>query len=204
VVVVWSIGQGEVTWWAGPGPLTNAGITRPGNLRFFLNAMRESDGEPRTVYWDEYFHGQRGSLWSYIERTPVAWGLAQLGILLVAVVFTFSRRSGPMVEPEPVSRQSPLEFVDTMGSLYERARATSIPVETAYRLLRLRLAQRLSMPVVTADAPLAEAAGERLKIDAADLVADLDTARSSKPTRKEALALVQKLRRHTLQLKENR
>lgn len=204
VAVAWPIGQGEVIWWAGAGPLTNVGIPRAGNLRLFLNAMNRPDGERRLVYWDEYFHGQRGSLWSYVARTPVAWGLAQLGVLLVAVIFTYSRRSGPMVEPAPVSRQSPLEFVDTMGSLYQRAKATPIPIETAYRALRLALAQRLAMPVAAPDAQLAAAAEDRLGIDAEELTATLDRARTTRPARKETLELVQALMRYILQLKETR
>ncbi|MGC1385483.1 MAG: DUF4350 domain-containing protein, partial [Candidatus Acidiferrales bacterium] len=123
-VVAWSSGKGEVLWWAGPTPLTNAGITQDDNLTFFLNSVRRSkrSGEYH-IYWDEYFHGERQSLWSYAEHTSIKWGLLQIGLIAIAVVFTFSRRSGPVYKPVRVSRLSPLEYVDTLGGLYQRAKA---------------------------------------------------------------------------------
>jgi len=39
VVVSWRLGEGEILWWAAPGPLTNSGITRDDNLNLFLNAV---------------------------------------------------------------------------------------------------------------------------------------------------------------------
>jgi hypothetical protein len=110
------MGAGEILWWAAATPLTNAGMTRADNLRLFLNTVSASNaGQPVSIYWDEYFHGQRGSLWSYVEKTPIVWGGLQLTILVLGLLFTFSRRSGPMVMPAVVSRLSPLEFVETIG-----------------------------------------------------------------------------------------
>jgi hypothetical protein len=116
IVVRWRRGAGEILWWAAATPLTNAGITRADNLRFLLNTVSASNAaEPVPIYWDEYFHGQRGSLWSYVEKTPIVWSGLQLTILVLGLLFTFSRRSGPMVMPAVVSRLSPLEFVETIG-----------------------------------------------------------------------------------------
>jgi hypothetical protein len=96
VVVAWQHGKGEVLWWASATPLTNAGITRDDNLRFFLNSVGSwTKGEDYHIYWDEYFHGQRASLWSYASHTSILWGVVQIGVIAFAVVFTFSRRSGP-------------------------------------------------------------------------------------------------------------
>jgi hypothetical protein len=98
VVVSWSMGAGEVIWWAGATPMTNAGITQAGNLNLFLNSVSASaDGGPAEIYWDEYFHGERTGLLSYIEKTPVPWAVAQTGLIALALLFTFSRRSGPIV-----------------------------------------------------------------------------------------------------------
>ncbi len=169
VVVAWRMGAGEVLWWAAATPLTNAGIRREGNVRLFLNTVSgPTSDKPPTVYWDEYFHGQRASLWSYVEKTPVGWGLLQAGILAAAVLFSRSRRWGPVATPAAVSRLSPLEFVDTLGSLYQSAGAGSIAVDTSYRRLRLQLTRRLGLPASASDSALAEAAGQRLGWNAAE------------------------------------
>jgi len=165
VVVSWRLGRGEILWWAGATPLTNAGITHDGNLNLFLNAVGSENGnasERPTIYWDEYFHGQRDSLWAYIEKTPLAWGLLQIAILGFAVLFTFSRRSGPIAMPATVSRLWPLEFVDTIGGLYERAHAEPAMVGAVYQRFRSLLARQLRLPLTTDDAAHAEAVRVRL------------------------------------------
>nr|AEQ20312.1 hypothetical protein [uncultured bacterium CSLG10] len=203
-VVAWRIGSGEVLWWAGATPLTNAGIIRAGNLELFLNSMAGPSGAPLSIYWDEYFHGARGSLWSYVAATPLPWGMLQIGLLMLALMFTFSRRSGPIVQPAAVSRLSPLEFVETMGGLYQRAHAAPIAVAAAYRLLRLELIRRLGSPVSDPDRDLARAAGQRLGLPRDELTATLDSAAhaasSAKFPARQALDLVQQLEGYVARL----
>jgi Domain of unknown function (DUF4350) len=197
IVVRWRMGAGEILWWAAATPLTNAGITRADNLRFFLNSVSASNtAGPVSIYWDEYFHGQHGSLWSYVERTPIVWGGLQLTILLFGLLFTFSRRSGPIVTPAVVSRLSPLEFVETMGGLYQRAGAASIPVAVSYRRLRLELTRRLGLATTVADSDLAQTAGERLGLDnqLSDVLQDAALASNlEKLPARRALGMVQRL-----------
>ncbi len=197
-VVNWSLGRGEILWWAGSTPLTNSGITLDDNLTFLLNSVSSGDSEiPREVYWDEYFHGQRASIWSYIGRTSVAWGLAQLGILAVAIVFTFSRRSGPVYLHPGVSRLAPLEFVDTLGGLYERAGAAATAVSVSRLRLRFLMTRQLGFPTDALDADLARAAGERLGWKSADVSDLLERSRAASSAAKlkarEALELVRGL-----------
>jgi hypothetical protein len=204
-VVGWKLGNGEILWWAGSTPLTNAGITRDENLAFFLNCVANwSPGEPYRIYWDEYFHGQRSSLWSYIGKTSVPWSLLQFGLLAFAVLFTFSRRSGPTYIPAAVSRLSPLEFVDTLGGLYERAGAASSAVAISYSRLRSLLTRQLSLPANFPDADLAQSAEQRLGWKNSGLSALLARAlvstRVAKLPPREALDLVQKLEAHAARL----
>ena len=198
VVVSWKLGDGQIHWWGSSTPLTNLGITREGNLAFFLNSVSNwSAGKPYTIYWDEYFHGQRSSLWSYVGKTSLAWGGVQLALLGLALLFTFSRRSGPVYLPAEVSRLSPLEFVDTLGGLYERAGAASSAVSVSYTRLRTLLSRQLGFSANTPNAQIAEAAEQRLGWKDSGL-ADL-LRRSGAATRvermpdSEALDLVQKL-----------
>jgi hypothetical protein len=200
VVVSWRIGDGEVLWWASATPLTNAGITKTGNLNLFLNSVAGSSADSSApVYWDEYFHGERPTLASYISKTPVVWAAVQILIMTAALLFTFSRRSGPIVKLAGVSRLSPLEFVDTMGALYQHARACAVPVDVAYRNVRLELTRRLGLPTSISDADLAQAASARLGLDGAALAQALrETAGvrfygDGKLSSREALAMVQSL-----------
>src|SRR5258708_19594419 len=74
VVLTFRIGAGRVLWWPAATPLSNPGITRVGNLNLFLNAMNFPVVAALSAvqsYWDEYFHEQRTSLWSYLQKTPV-------------------------------------------------------------------------------------------------------------------------------------
>jgi hypothetical protein len=215
-VVSWKLGDGEILWWMSSTPLTNAGISKDDNLSFFLNSvMKWSTGQPATIYWDEYFHGQRSSLWSYVGKTSLAWSLAQFGLLAVVIFFTFSRRSGPIFVPAGVSRLWPLEFVDTLGGLYERAGAASSAVLVSYRHLRSLLMRQLGLPPETPNAELGQKVEQRLGWKDAgleDLLRRADAAsRNPRLKPREALDLVQKLEEYAARLnvrasirKENR
>jgi len=205
VVVGWNLGHGQVLWWAGSTPLTNAGITQDDNLNFFLNSVTDGfHDKPDHIYWDEYFHGERTSLWSYVRKTALTWSLLQIGLLAFAVVFTFSRRSGPIYAPLKVSRLSPLEFVDTLGGLYEGAGAASSVVAISYLRLRSLLTRQLGLPTNVSDAELAEAADQRLGWKDPGLADLLRRAGASKNIDKlrprEALDLVQNLSRRVAKL----
>lgn len=208
VVLLWRMGAGKIIWWASATPLTNAGITRANNLALFLNTVRGDGSSQHPIYWDEYFHGQRGSLWSYIARTPIPWLLPQIALAAIAVVLTFSRRSGPVFVPLSESRLSPLEFVLTMGGLYQRAKATPVAVAVAYRRLRLTLSRRLGVASTIADEHLANAAGERLGFDATKLGLTLRDASAAANMEKfparRALKLVQDLDSLAVQLNSPR
>ncbi|MBZ5644551.1 MAG: DUF4350 domain-containing protein [Acidobacteriia bacterium] len=152
-------GKGEVIWWAISSPASNGSIREKGNLALLLNSV----GPPGSrILWDEYFHGMRRSLGSYFAATPLPWAGAQLAFLFLIILFTFSRRSGPMRPLAVESRLSALEFVDTLGSLYQSAQAAPAAVEIAYQRLRLALARRLSIPVNAKLPALCEAAEEHL------------------------------------------
>jgi hypothetical protein len=160
-VIQYRAGAGQVIWWASATPLTNAGLREPGNLEFFLACVGRGD---RRILWDEYFHGHRPSSRASTIRWPLVIGV-QLGLLVAAALLTYSRRSGPVV-PSPVERRrSPLEFVRTLGSLYQRAGATSVAVDIAYQRFRHALTRRLGRSGHTPADDLERAVRERWNVD---------------------------------------
>jgi len=204
-VVSWQIDDGAILWWCGPTPLINSGITKDDNLAFFLNSVANRSPENSyQIYWDEYFHGQRSSLWSYARNTPLTWGLIQIGLVAAAVIFTFGRRRGPVYRQAMVSRLSPLEFVDTLGGLYERAGAGSSAVAVSQFRLRYLLTRQLGLPGDTPDVQLAQAAEQRLgwkNFGVENLLGRAEAAsRAAKLKSREALDLVQELEGHAQKL----
>jgi hypothetical protein len=203
VIISWRIGEGEFLWWAAPGPLTNSGITREDNLNLFLNAVsdpRARQYDQPKIYWDEYFHGQQASLWGYFQKTPVPWGLLQVAILGIFVLFTYARRSGPISTPAAVSRLSPLEFVDTLGDLYQRAHGEPAVAAAVYQRFRAILTRQLQLPLATPDAVLEQAAAKRLGVKDDELLKTLERAAVASQSRKlapaDALQIVQQLERY--------
>jgi hypothetical protein len=129
--------------------------------------------------------------------------VAQFGLLILAVVITFSRRSGPVRAPVAESRLSPLEFVETLGGLYARAHAAPAAVEIAHQRFRYLLGRRLGLPPDTAAAELARSAHDRLGADG-ELRSTLEQARAAAAdpdlSDEQALRLVQQFHQHAEQM----
>ena len=178
VVVSYRIGKGQVIWWASSSPLSNGSIREKGNLALFLNSVGSQNSK---VLWDEYFHGVRGSLGSYFEKTPLPWAGLQIVIAFFALLFTFSRRSGPLRIPAGESRLSPLEFVETLGDLYANARAAPAAVGVAYERFQLSLLRKLGLPAKTKLPELSHAAASRFNWSESAL---LDTLSRSERARR--------------------
>ncbi len=201
-VVTYSVGKGTIVWWGSPSPLTNRGIPEPGNLALLLNSIGERKG--KAILWDEYFHGARGGFWSYVGKTPLPWVCAQLGVLFIFVLLTYSRRYGTIRMPRKVSRLSPLEFVDTLGDLYTSAHAGSAAVRVAYQRLRFQLTRQLGLTANATVVELARMSSRTLGWDEASLRGTLARAdRNSRTlyvTDDEALEIVQDLHQYTARL----
>ena len=185
------VGQGRGIWWAGATPLTNEAIADENNLTLLLNAV----GPPgRRVVWDEHSHGYSRSLWSYAASTPLPWAALQLGVLGAAALLTFSRRFGP-IRPRTVDpRTSPMEFVETMGGLYQRAVATGPAVAAARARYRRLLTARAGAASDVDDSRLASLAASRGGGDASAIATLLHDSRpGAVGSADEALAIVRRL-----------
>lgn len=188
VVVTYKVSKGEVIWWASALPLTNAGIRDRGNLDLLLNTVA---GYKR-ILWDERYHALIPRTHSDHPIMAARWALLQLALIGVVVILTFARRSGPTVSVEGESRLSPLEFVETLGSVFDRAGSTQVAVEIAFHRFRQVAARRLGIRgLATADEIVDSMLQRGLKLDGqvAKRVRESETVISD-PALTEASALL--------------
>jgi hypothetical protein len=163
VVVEYKVGDGWVLWLAGSAPLTNAGLKEVGNLEFLLSAIGAPEGN--RVLWDEYIHGYERSGMTSKSRNSIAWIGLQLAVFAIAILATYSRRNGPVWIPQGEARLSPLEFVRTLGGLYQHANAGSVAVDIFYQRFRYLLTRRLGLSIHSSVPDLERAVRERGGID---------------------------------------
>ncbi len=206
VVVAYKLGEGQVVWWASASPLSNVGISAAGNLNLLLNSMGPADGT--TVLWDEYYHGERRSLSSYLAGTPVLWALLQGGIIGVMLVMAFGRRTGPTRMPVVESRLSPLEFVETLGALYQSAGAASGAVSTVWERFRYLVCTRLGLPRTANVRQMYDSARERLGWTEPGFFEAMQTAERASTdgslSSKDALRIVESIEHYAGLLELNR
>jgi len=198
-VVEFNWGKGHAVWWAASTPLENGSLSRANNLDLLLNSIGPREGH--RFYWDESLHGDVQSTWSYAAGPALNLlriGLFALGLL---IVFSFSRRAGPVRDLPSPPRATPIEFLDALGSLYRKADASSTAVSIAWERFRRRTMQlcgRRGSQISAAELcaiirtrfPLSDPTLE------ADLAACEEASWSETTTPREALRLIQMLHGH--------
>jgi hypothetical protein len=198
-VVEYSQGKGHIVWWAGSTPLENGSIQRGGNLNLLLTSLGTRDGHH--FYWDESLHGETHSQWFYARGPAMNLLLAGLAGIALLIVFSFSRRRGPVRDlPLPV-RATPVEFLEALGSLYAEAKASGTVVELAYQRFRRKMSDMCGLKGTQMNAEeLGHALRRRFPQAAKELEKDLSDCEQAisndKLAPKSALALVQALSRH--------
>jgi hypothetical protein len=193
---------GQMIWWASAEPLTNRGIAQDNSLHLLLLAVGPATGDhARRVIFDEFYHSQQGSPSDYLKGLPLRSLVVQASLLIALLLFSYSRRSGPIREPMRLPRTSPIEFARNMGALYERAGATEPATEAARRRLTQFLVSACGLTVTAANAPASEVAGvigDRFGIDPQPLAQVLeraDAARYDKLRPRDALTVVRAIDR---------
>jgi hypothetical protein len=127
-----------------------------------------------------------------------------LGVL---IVFSFSRRNGPVRDLPLPARATPIEFLEALGSLYRNAGAASTAVAIAlerFRRQALRLCGLRGAPIGAGD--LAATIRRRFGNIDESLEADLTTCEEAAwgetVMPREALKLVVRLHHHMENLKQ--
>jgi hypothetical protein len=203
VVVELKVGEGNVLWLSEATPLTNGGLKEKGNLEFFLAAI----GQPAAarIMWDEYTHGYEESKKHGADHPVIGWIALQLGLFAAAILITYSRRNEAVWMPALERRLSPLEFVRTLGSLYEHANAAAVAVEICYQHFRYLLTHRLGLSTNTSirdlDRTLSER-GDGVDLRFVDTLTACESCRyDSQISPSAALRLVQALFDYAVRLK---
>lgn len=196
VVVSYAAGPGRVVWWADSLPLENAAVARDGDLALLLHGL--GAGTDARIVWDESLHGDAPGVWSYTRGTPVKLLWVQLVLVGVLLVLSFSRRSGPLLPDPVVARDAPLEFVHSLGALYDKAGATNTAVRIAYDRFRLLLGRQAGRGAGNQTEEMVRVASARLSHAAPDLQEKIEaceelTYMAEPMPPRQALSLVQSL-----------
>lgn len=141
LLVDYAHGQGRIIILSDPFIVANKGINKEDNLRLAVNLLASGGG---LIAFDEYHQGHRTSqneLFTYFAGTPVLAMLAQLGLIVLAVLWTSGRRFARPLPVPQVDRRSSLEFVASMAELQQRARAYDLAIENIYQRIRRVLAR---------------------------------------------------------------
>ena len=197
VVVSYPVGNGSVVWWASAWPLENAGIREKNNLELLLN----STAGYKRVLWDEFYQDVHQTQAGHKLGHAYLWALAQFALIALAVVLTYSRRSGPLVPLAQPSRGSPLEFVETLANVFRRARSTQVAVEIAFQRFRQVAARRLGIRGTSNASEIVDAMshrGIRISESTANLVRQSEMAvGDASLTERAAIAFVRALNEAT-------
>lgn len=194
VVVRMQVGRGEAVWWSSATPLTNDQLLTDADLRLLLLSV----GNDRAVVWDESLQENIPGIWSRAQGLPLWWLFAQVVLVIVLLVLSFSRRNGPVRAPVMVPRSSPVEFASSMGDLYAKARATSAVTDAARRRLVRAMVRDAGVPggaITSGTQAIVNALRERLGGDWGFVGQHIDRVSEVKenPTGREALAIAQAL-----------
>ena len=203
-VVEYDWGKGHIVWWASSTPLENGSLNRAHNLDLLLASLGPRAGH--RFYWDESLHGEIRSVWSYAGGP--SWTLLWIGlpVLALLIVFSFSRRSGPVRDLPPPARATPIEFLEALGSLYRKAGAASTAVSIAWERFR-RHSLRLCGHGASKMGADELAAVIRRRFPRADASLEADLAACEEATwgetvdPRQALKLIQSLHGHYEKLK---
>ncbi len=204
VVVEYGVGKGTAVWWSSPMPMTNGGLKQDGDVALLLASVGEVG---RTVLFDEYVHEAHETVGNMLGGLPwwaIVWQCLAVAVLLV---LSRGRRNGPVRVPVGLVRNSPVEFAESMGHLYEKAGATSAATDAALEGLMRYLREECGVPaeVLRGDAAgIGEALRERFGGDWTGLVGHVEQGRAAAHggvRAKSALGLVQALERDLAELR---
>jgi hypothetical protein len=198
LLVDWAYGSGRVAILTDPYIVSNGGIRLNDNLQLAVNLLTAGDG---LIAFDEYHQGKgrsQNSLAGYFAGTPVLLVAAQVGLLVLLILWTRGRRFGRPLPLAQVDRRSSLEFVASMAELQQRARAFDLAIENVYTRMRRVLARHAGVDYNSSRSEIAARIAARGTIDAHKLETLMrqceDVINGEPCTWRQSIDLVRRLR----------
>ena len=169
LLVDYAYGEGRIVLLSDPYIVSNSGIKLNDNLQLAINTLVSGGG---LIAFDEYHQGKGISQnpWAgYFAGTPVLALGAQIGLLILLILWTNARRFGRPLPLPHTDRRSSLEFVASMAELQERSRAYDLAIENIYTRTRRVLARHAGIDYNSSRKEIAQRIAERSNIDARQL-----------------------------------
>ncbi len=157
---VYSVGSGKLIFIDEADNFTNEGLKKIDPGVEFINALDAAGN--KTVFFNEYYHGTGSraiTIWDLMGQTGHLVFI-QLLAALVILLYILSRRSGkPVVVFEVVKRQEN-ENLFALSSMYIKARAGSLALETYLRFFKKQLSKFLGFGSIPEDHELLQAVAQ--------------------------------------------
>ena len=166
LLIDFSYGSGKVAILTDPYIVSNGGLRLNDNLQLAVNLLTIGDG---LIAFDEYHQGKglmQNNFAGYFAGTPVLLVAAQVGLLVLLILWTRGRRFGRPLPLPQVDRRSSLEFVASMAELQQRARAFDLAIENIYTRTRRVLARHAGVDYNSSRSEIASRIALRGTIDA--------------------------------------
>lgn len=148
VVIAFGRGSGWVVLSAATYPFTNAGLKEPGAGAFVLNLAGQAPPGGQ-VWFDEWHHGRRPVVrgpagpGDWLRRTAPGRAVLYAAGTIFAWIALSGRAFGRPIKPQGERpRRAPLEFIDAIAGLNQRAGNRSALLAGYHRRLKRSLAAR--------------------------------------------------------------
>ncbi len=148
VLVVFQVGEGRVILSSAPFLFGNLGLKAENAPEAVLNILQLA-GEPGPVWFNEWHHGERGSVVEtlgpeqWLRRTPIGRALLLIAGLIFLGLLLQGRAFGKPVPPvRELRRRAPLEYIRAIANLGRRAGHRAPVLRQYYQSLKRHLGKR--------------------------------------------------------------
>jgi hypothetical protein len=120
------------------------------NFQFLINWFRQSPGQ---IIFDERCHGfsNAKNVFAYIFHGPFAFFFAQLCLIALAAIVSYSQRFGALIKVRQDRKVRLTNFVEAQARMLVRARSNNLVFSIIRQQLRSRLARLTMLSAIDSD-----------------------------------------------------